>query len=133
MTTQYLDEAENCQRIGIIDHGKIVALDTPNNLKDAVGGDILTLRAADNAAAVREIEEQYKVKTFTEDETVGFSVSNGERFLPEFVKSFQGQLLSVSLRRPTLDDVFLKLTGASIRAETAAPSALLRMRMRGMH
>ena len=132
MTTQYMDEAENCHRISIIDHGKIVALDTPDKLKDAVGGDILTLRTSDNAAAVNEIQERYQLKTTSDGDTVAFSINNGEQFLPEFVKSFQGHILSISLRRPTLDDVFLKLTGTSIRAEGAAPSALLRMRMGGV-
>ena len=116
MTTQYMEEAENCHRIGIIDHGKIVALDTPDNLKDAVGGDILTLRTTDNAAAIREIQERYKLKTTSEGDNIAFNIDNGEQFLPEFVKSFQGHILSISLRRPTLDDVFLKLTGTSIRS-----------------
>ena len=131
MTTQYMEEAENCHQIGIIDHGKIVALDTPDNLKDAVGGDILTLRTTDNAAGVREIQERYKLKTTFEGDNIAFSIDHGEQFLPEFVKSFQGHILSISLRRPTLDDVFLKLTGASIRAEGAAPSGLMRRRMMG--
>ena len=131
MTTQYMEEAENCHRIGIIDHGKIVALDTPDNLKDAVGGDILTLRTTDNAAGVREIQERYNLKTTFEGDNIAFSIDHGEQFLPEFVKSFQGHILSISLRRPTLDDVFLKLTGASIRAEGAAPSGLMRRRMMG--
>ena len=131
MTTQYMEEAENCHRIGIIDHGKIVALDTPDNLKDAVGGDILTLRTTANAAGVREIQERYKLKTTFEGDNIAFSIDHGEQFLPEFVKSFQGHILSISLRRATLDDVFLKLTGASIRAEGAAPSGLMRRRMMG--
>jgi ABC-2 type transport system ATP-binding protein len=131
MTTQYMEEAENCHRISIIDHGKIVALDTPEKLKDKVGGDILSLRTNDNAAAVKEIEEQYKLKTTSDGDNIAFSIDNGEQFLPDFVKSFQGHIVSISLRRPTLDDVFLKLTGASIRAEGAAPSGLLRRRMMG--
>lgn len=132
MTTQYMEEAENCHRISIIDHGKIVALDTPDKLKDAVGGDILTIQAADSDAAAKEIQERYDLATSFENGSLSFNVSNGAKFLPEFVKSFQGQLLSVNLRRPTLDDVFLKLTGTSIRADKAAPSSLLRMRMRRM-
>jgi ABC-2 type transport system ATP-binding protein len=131
MTTQYMEEAENCHRIGIIDHGKIVALDILDHLKNAVGGDILTIRTTDNAAAVREIQERYKLKTTFEGDNIAFNIDNGEQFLPEFVKSFQGHILSISLRRPTLDDVFLKLTGASIRAAGAAPSGLMRRRMMG--
>lgn len=132
MTTQYMEEAENCHRISIIDRGKIVALDTPEKLKDKVGGDILSLRTSDNAAAVKEIEERYKLKVTSDGENISFSIDNGEQFLPDFVKSFQGHILSISLRRPTLDDVFLKLTGTSIRSERAAPSSMQKMRTRMM-
>ncbi len=132
LTTQYMDEAENCHRISIIDHGKIIALDTPDRLKDAIGGDIITIQAKDNDAALKEIQDKYKLGPSNDNGSISFSVSNGAMFLPEFVKTFSGQLTSVNLRRPTLDDVFLKLTGSSIRADKAAPSSLMRMRMRRM-
>jgi len=132
LTTQYMDEAENCHRISIIDHGKIIALDTPDKLKDAIGGDIITIQTKDNEAAVKGIQERYKLAASIESESISFSVSNGAMFLPEFVKTFPGELTSVNLRRPTLDDVFLKLTGSSIRADKAAPSSFMRMRMRRM-
>lgn len=132
LTTQYMDEAENCDRISIIDHGKIVALDTPDKLKDALGGDIITIQTNDNEAAVKEIQERYRLSPSNENGSISFSVSNGAMFLPEFVKTSSVQLTSVNLRRPTLDDVFLKLTGSSIRADKAAPSSFMRMRMRRM-
>ena len=132
LTTQYMDEAENCHRISIIDHGKIIALDTPDKLKDAIGGDIITIQTKDNEAAVKGIQERYKLAASIEGESISFSISNGAMFLPEFVKTFPGELTSVNLRRPTLDDVFLKLTGSSIRADKAAPSSFMRMRMRRM-
>jgi ABC-2 type transport system ATP-binding protein len=132
LTTQYMDEAENCDRISIIDHGKIIALDTPDKLKDALGGDIITIQTNDNEAAVKEIQERYRLSPSNENGSISFSVSNGAMFLPEFVKTFSVQLTSVNLRRPTLDDVFLKLTGSSIRADKAAPSSFMRMRMRRM-
>ncbi len=118
MTTHYMDEADaNCDRIGIIDHGKIIALDTPANLKNAVGGDVITLTTADNAAAVAEIRERHGIESRIQDNQVLFSVVNGEAFLPEFIRSFTGQIQGVSLRRPTLEDVFLKHTGREIRTE----------------
>ena len=132
LTTQYMDEAENCHRISIIDHGKIIALDTPDNLKNAAGGDIITIQAKDSGAAVKEIQDKYKLAASNENGSISFSVNAGAMFLPEFVKTFSGELTSVNLRRPTLDDVFLKLTGSSIRADKAAPSTFLRMRMRRM-
>ncbi|HMD13184.1 MAG TPA: ATP-binding cassette domain-containing protein, partial [Bacteroidota bacterium] len=132
LTTQYMDEAENCDRISIIDHGKIIALDTPDKLKDALGGDIITIQTNDNEAAVKEIQERYGLLPSNENGSISFSVSNGAMFLPEFVRTSSMQLTSVNLRRPTLDDVFLKLTGSSIRADKAAPSSFMRMRMRRM-
>lgn len=129
MTTHYMDEADvNCDRIGIIDHGKIIALDTPTCLKDAVGGDVITLRTTDNAAALEEIRRRYNIEALVKDDQVVFSVQGGETFLPEFVKNFSGQIQGISLRRPTLDDVFLKYTGREIRTEEMTPMDAMRAR-----
>src|SRR3990170_4082628 len=117
LTTQYMDEAEVCDRIAIIDNGQIVALDTPDRLKDTVGGDLVSLRAGDNVAAVRELQERYHVSPQVENGVVSFSVPRGEEFLPDFVRGFGQRLLSVGVRRPTLDEVFLKLTGRAIREQ----------------
>ena len=115
LTTHYMDEAENCDRIAIIDRGSIVALDTVDGLKSATGGDLITFATTDNLAAAREVKERYHVDPVVQDGQVRFSVPGGETFLPEFVRTFPGRLLSVGLRRPTLDDVFLAMTGHEIR------------------
>ncbi len=115
LTTHYMDEAEHCERIGIIDNGEIVALDTPDRLKDGVGGDLITLKTEDNAAAERELNEQYRVMPRIEDGTVQFAVPHGDEFLPDLLRGFSQRIVSIGLRRPTLDDVFLKLTGHTIR------------------
>jgi ABC-2 type transport system ATP-binding protein len=129
MTTHYMDEADlNCDRIGIIDHGKIIALDTPARLKDDVGGDVVTLRTTDNAAAVTEIRSRHNIEPRLQDDQVVFSVACGETFLPEFIKNFTGCIQGVSLRRPTLDDVFLKYTGREIRTEEMTPMDMMRAR-----
>jgi ABC-2 type transport system ATP-binding protein len=130
MTTHYMDEAENCDRIAIIDHGQIVALDTPGNLKDMVGGDVVTLQAENNEAAVQELKERYSISAQVQDGMVVFSVPRGEEFIPEFVRGFNNHLLSIGVRRPTLDDVFLKTTGRAIREQGAAPQDFMRMMMR---
>ncbi len=119
LTTHYMDEAEHSDRIAIIDYGKIVALDTPDKLKDTVGGDVVSLKARDNEAAARELREKYHMSPQTENGTVSFSVPRGEEFLPSFVRSFSQGLLSIGVRRPTLEDVFLKLTGRAIREQEA--------------
>ncbi len=133
LTTHYMDEAENCDRIAIIDHGEIVSLDTPGNLKDAVGGDIVSLKVEDNELAARELRERYSLWPEVEDGLLRISVPHGEEFLPEFVRSFRNRLLAIGLRRPTLDDVFLKLTGRAIRDEELDSKEQMMQSMRRPH
>ncbi len=128
LTTHYMDEAENSDRITIIDRGHIVALDTPDKLKDALGGDVVTLKAEDNNAAALELKEKYNLSPIIENGTITFSVPQGEKFLPKLMDSFQSRLLSIAVRRPTLDDVFLHLTGRAIRDEEAG----FKEQMKGM-
>jgi ABC-2 type transport system ATP-binding protein len=117
MTTHYMDEAENCDRIAIMDYGRTVALDTLEKLKDGVGGDVISIKTQDNEEAVRLLEGQYKFKPSIENGIISFTVSHGEEFLPGFVSGFPLRLISIGLRRPTLEDVFLKLTGRNIREQ----------------
>jgi ABC-2 type transport system ATP-binding protein len=131
LTTHYMDEAENCDHIAIIDHGQIVALDTPDKLKDAVGGDLVTLKVENNEAAVVELRERYNLTPEIQNGMVIFSVPHGETFLPDFMRSFNSRLLSVSVRRPTLDDVFIKLTGRAIRENEVDLRDQMRNMMRG--
>jgi ABC-2 type transport system ATP-binding protein len=128
LTTHYMDEAEICDRIAIIDHGSIVALDTPNGLKSLVGGDLITLRTDDTTATVRELRERYHLESEVEMETVKFKVPQSEEFLPDFVRGFGQRITAISARRPTLDDVFLHLTGREIREEEASELDQMRSR-----
>jgi ABC-2 type transport system ATP-binding protein len=122
-----MDEAEVADRIGIIDRGRIIALDTPDRLKDGLGGDVVTLQAQNNDAAATELRDKYGVDPVIEDGHISFSVPQGERFLPKLCGSFESPLISVGIHRPTLDDVFIKLTGHAIRDEEASPMAAMRM------
>ena len=133
LTTHYMDEAEHCDRIAVIDHGNIVAIDTPEKLKDNVGGDLVMVRSSDNEAASRELVENWAIQPETQDGLVKFSVPKGEEFLPEFVRKFKGELLSINVRRPTLDDVFLSLTGRDIRDEEVDESAQLKQSLKYRH
>jgi ABC-2 type transport system ATP-binding protein len=115
LTTHYMDEAEHSDRIAVIDHGRIVGLDSPDGLKRSVGGDLVTIATNDNVAAASEIADRYGADTNVRDGTVSFNVAGGAEFLPEFVRTFSQPLSSVTVRQPTLDDVFLHLTGREIR------------------
>jgi ABC-2 type transport system ATP-binding protein len=117
LTTHYMDEAEKCDNIAIIDEGRILTVNTPRNLKDGLGGDVITLITDDNEQAARMIEETYKKTPLLLNGSVAFSVTRGEQFLPEFVRTFPGNLVSVGVRQPTLDEVFLSFTGRAIRDE----------------
>jgi ABC-2 type transport system ATP-binding protein len=131
LTTHYMDEAENCDRIAIIDHGTIVALDTPEKLKSSVGGDVVTLRAPNNESLVQELKQDFGIAARVENGDVVLTIEGGKAWLPKFVRQSKQPLVSLSLRGPTLDDVFLKITGRAIREEAAgAFDGLRRMRRR---
>jgi ABC-2 type transport system ATP-binding protein len=123
LTTHYMDEAENADRIAVIDHGEIQALDTPAGLKAMVGGDLVTVGAEDLDAAVAEIEERFDIEATAGDEALTFQVEAGESFLPDFVRGFSQPITSIGLRKPTLDDVFLEVTGHEIRDEEVSEHA----------
>ena len=126
MTTHYMDEAEFCDRIAIIDRGKIVALGTPAELKSRIGGDVITLTVADVPAAAKEIAERFGIAPLAANGTLRIEVPDGASFLPRLVRDLPMRIDSVALSRPSLDDVFLKLTGHAIRTEGASEKDMLR-------
>jgi len=121
-TTHYMDEAEGCDRIAIIDHGKIVALDTPQALKASVGKDRVQITTEDDARAIAALRERFGIEAGVHDGAVTFSVPEGERFVPRLFAELGVPIRSVAVARPTLDDVFLAFTGRTIRdAEAENP------------
>src|SRR5262249_46880306 len=137
MTTHYMDEAENCDRIAIIDKGEIIALDTPTELKKLVGEDQVELTTHDNEQAARVITERYHVDAAVSDGRIKFQVAESERFVPHMLADLSQNANSVvietlNVRRPTLEDVFLKLTGRTIREEEGSKDQRrLSLRQRG--
>jgi ABC-2 type transport system ATP-binding protein len=115
MTTHYMDEAEWCDRIAIMDHGDIVALDTPEALKATVGHDRVTIQTDDNAAAIAELARQFGLEGQVSEGSVVFGVPEGEAFVPRLFAEFELPIRAVSVSRPTLDDVFMSYTGTTIR------------------
>lgn len=122
MTTHYMDEAEHCDRIAIIDHGVIVALDTPTGLKKMVGEDRVELVTRDNARTAKAIESAYGLTVLEEGGALRFQIAQADRFVPRLLAELpalvDGVVVeSIQTRRPSLEDVFLKLTGRLIREE----------------
>ncbi|GMU78811.1 MAG: ABC transporter [Acidimicrobiia bacterium] len=130
LTTHYMDEAERCDRIAIIDRGRIVAIDTPDALKASVGADIVTAQTADDARALEEIEQKLHVTAERHEDAIRMEVPDGESFVPRLFDHLTVGVQSINVRRPSLDDVFIKYTGRDIRE--AEVSSMDRFRMSGM-
>jgi len=131
LTTHYMEEADYlCDRVAIIDQGRIVALDTTEKLKDLIGADVITLEVGNShqdklVQAISKFEWVSSVDLSKETETVNLSVDHGEARIPEIVLSACRagvKIKSVSMHEPTLEDVFLKFTGKKIR-ETESSGA----------
>jgi len=121
MTTHYLEEADAlCDRLAIIDHGRIVAEGTPDELKREIAGDVVTLSMLDNQQAASELlgSQPFVRELGREDEAIRLYVDRGETAMPLILRLLDGaglELQSLTLTRPSLDDVFLRKTGHSLR------------------
>jgi len=133
LTTHYMDEAEYTDRIAVMDYGKLIALDSPQGLKSMVGGDMISLNTVDDQRAQAELQKRYHIKARCDGGQVTFEIANGERFIPALIKEFDTDILSISLRRPTLDDAFLKLTGHRLRDEAARSELKEMVRQHGRY
>jgi ABC-2 type transport system ATP-binding protein len=130
LTTHYMDEAEHCDRIAIIDHGQIVAIDTPEALKASVGKDRVQIQTADDPAAITELKSKFGLDAAMHEGAVTFAVAAGEQFVPRLFAGLSVPIRAVNLSRPSLDDVFMSYTGTTIRdAEGGAGNEF----MRNMH
>ena len=133
MTTHYMEEAEYCDRIGIIDHGCIVALDTPAGLKRMVGQDVVRLTTSDTERAVEEASRWLNQPVRREDDVVIVEGENGQSLAASLIRHLtlaDIEVSSVTVQAPSLDDVFLHLTGRAIREESASIKDRMGARMR---
>ncbi len=117
ITTHYMDEADRlCDRVGIIDHGKISALDKPSALKTKVGGEIIRLRTrSPKLEPIKELD--YVLSVSQSGGTLLLTVKDASAHLQEILSKI-GNVESVEVRTPTLNDVFLHYTGREIREES---------------
>jgi len=130
MTTHYMEEAEFCDRIAIIDNGEIQAVGTPEELKAMVGGDVLTIGTVDDEAAAPLVEALAGKTPIPVDGKLTVEVANAAAFVPKLVRELPVEINSVAFHRPSLDDVFVKLTGHAIRGEEADAKDMSRMMTR---
>ncbi len=114
LTTHILEEAGRCDRLVLLHQGKIVAEGTPAELRSRIGGDVVVLESADTQALAAGIEKRFGVRPSVMDGRVRVEIQNGHRFIAEVVEAFPGAVESVGLHKPTLEDVFVRETGAAI-------------------
>jgi ABC-2 type transport system ATP-binding protein len=114
LTTHILEEAGRCDRLVLLHQGRIVAAGSPGELRGRIGGDVVVLEAGDMQSLAAGIAERFGVQPSILDGQVRVEIQNGHRFITEVVEAFPGAIESVGLHKPTLEDVFIQETGASI-------------------
>ncbi|MFZ1128404.1 ATP-binding cassette domain-containing protein [Methanoregula sp.] len=136
LTTHYMEEADRlCSRIAIIDHGKIIALDTPARLKDSIGGDVVTIRSPETEKTATALAVPWIKRQETHDGEVILTLENAEQHLSMIVTLMNEKnipITSISVHKPTLEDVFLSFTGKTIREEDVSGKDAMRMHFRMM-
>ncbi|MBI3697759.1 MAG: ATP-binding cassette domain-containing protein [Acidobacteria bacterium] len=111
VTTHLLEEAERCDRLGILDSGRLVAEGTPEELKKQIGGDVIALGARDPDSLCREVKERFSLDASVVDGVVRIEREHGHEFIAQLVEAFPGRIDSVTVSKPTLEDVFIHQTG----------------------
>jgi ABC-2 type transport system ATP-binding protein len=132
LTTHYMDEAEACDRIAIMDHGSIVVEDTPEALKASVGEDRVQIRTDDDPRAIAALQERFGIAAAMREGEVTFHVAGGEHFVPRLFAELGLPIRGVRLSRPSLDDVFMAYTGKTIRDAEATSTDRMRTMARVM-
>lgn len=135
LTTHYMEEADFlCDRIAIIDHGKIIALDKPDKLKEVLGGDIINLVASETSKLKELLKKTGYVKEVNViDNILNITVDRGSKSIPKIIELAQQNKIeidSVTLKRPSLEDVFIHYTGRTIREEEGSVKDAMRLRMK---
>jgi ABC-2 type transport system ATP-binding protein len=115
LTTHYMEEAEYCERIAIMDHGQIIVLDTPAALKASVGRDRVQIETDDEQATIAALRDRFGIEATLAEGKVTFGVAEGEHFVPRLFAELGQPIRSVNVARPSLDDVFMSYTGTTIR------------------
>jgi ABC-2 type transport system ATP-binding protein len=117
LTTHLMEEADQCDRLAIMNKGQLLACDTPANLKSMIGGDVLTIATRQPDQAIAAIRSQLGLEAQLVDGTVRLEAPQAHTLIPRLIEALPGQVDSVSMGRPTLQDVFVKLTGHGLDRE----------------
>jgi ABC-2 type transport system ATP-binding protein len=123
LTTHLLDEAEKCDRLAILDHGKIVASGTPDSLKGEIGGEVILVDTPDPELLRERLRQKFALDADALAGKLRFEHPRGHEFIPQLVEAFPGEIQAVRLSKPTLEDVFLHRTGHAFSEDGVVESA----------
>lgn len=111
LTTHLLEEAERCDRLAILDRGRLVALDTPDNLRSTIGGDAITISADDAAALAEELRTRWGLEAVVVEGSVRLELADAHLWVGRVMESYGGRIRAITVGKPTLEDVFIARTG----------------------
>lgn len=117
LTTHLMDEADRCARLAILDRGRLAACDAPSAMKDRIGGDVISLSTHQPSHVAEIIRAKFQLQTETVDGAVRLERQRGHEFVPQLIEALPGLIDSVSVGKPTLEDVFIHVTGRFFRDE----------------
>ena len=115
LTTHWMEEAEKCDRLAILNEGRVVAEGSPDELKSSIGGDVVSMESADPEALVSGIKEKFALEADNVDGIVRIEKEGAHTLIPKLAEAFPGAIRSMTLGKPTLEDVFIRETGRSFR------------------
>jgi ABC-2 type transport system ATP-binding protein len=119
LTTHLMEEADRCDRVAILDNGRLVALSAPRLLKEKIGGDVISVETGQPQSLAEQITKRFGIEARILDGRVRVERANGHRFITDLVEAFPGQIDAVSVHKPTLEDVFIRLTGHRFEGDGA--------------
>jgi ABC-2 type transport system ATP-binding protein len=123
VTTHLMEEAERCSRLAILSHGHLVGLGTPAELKSEIGGDVIQFEAEHPEALAARIRQRFGVSCSIEENIIRLERAQGHRFAADVMEVFPGEIRSINVSRPTLEDVFVKRTGHRFWTESQEAQA----------
>jgi ABC-2 type transport system ATP-binding protein len=122
VTTHLMEEAERCDRLAILNEGNLVALGTPESLTREIGGDVILFETQDAESLAARIRSKFQVEATVMNKKVRLEIENGHRFVPDVVEAFPGEIQSLNVSKPTLEDVFIHRTGHRFWSEELVPA-----------